>query len=425
MCTRIALTSTLFLLLLSSFFLSPLTVLAIDDPDDMQVLGTYVYQDCLEAGDRGVLIDYLIDYASLPSESATEAYLAVFLDTDGTTQLASVAPYAFVDNGYGRGLMWIYFTAAQAATYNLIVANSSLYRIRLVGNPTVPSGWTGDPPSVLTSIDLWQTEGSTSVIIALRVLYYAEVLGLAWGYDLLQTTSLGNRLATLGETYFTNVIPGLRAMAPGAFASGTVDPIDIDQDFTTEFGAIMENLTGTVIGSPITLTEGENTVTVTAAGTFLFTLEQGTVGTVSDGTGTVTGSPVDLVEGESTITVPVAGEGTLIADVNLENTQTGLTDTVAGTAFDVSDAGVHFGMSTMWMSSVIWFIITLLVCAATYRVSRQKGGAGASKMTFLIFDVVLTGGILLGMMPLAVGILLFLGCNFFIGYIVFFKPANV
>jgi len=424
--SRLALVGILVTMLLAPFILSPLAVLAIANPDDIQILSVFVYEDCLEVGDRGILVDYFVDYAALPSETIAEAYLVAFLDTDGTTQLASVMPYPFVDNGYGRGIAWIYFSAAQATTYSLEVASSSLYRVRLVGNPTVPSGWVGDPPSVIASIDLWQTEGDPAVILALRVLYYAGVLGTAWGYDLLQTTAFGNRLSALGETYFTNAIPYLRIMAPGAFASGTVEPDDPNVDFSTEFGAVMADLTGTVTGSPITLVEGENTVTVTVVGTFTFTLEQGTVGTVTDGTGTVTGSPVDLVAGISTITVPPAGDGTLIVGVNLQTTQTAITDTITGTAFDLSELGTHFGMSTMWMSSIVWFIVTLLVCAAIYKVSHKgAAAAGANKITFLLFDVCLMGGVLLGMLPVIFGVMLFMGCNLFVGYVIFFRPANV
>jgi len=152
----------------------------------------------------------------LPSETATEAYLAVFVDTDGTTQLKSVAPYTFVDSGYGRGLVWIPFTSAEATAAGLTSASIADYRIWLTGNPTVASGWTGDPPKTITTIDQWVTT-DVSATLTSRILYYADVLELAWSLDMVQNTADGNKLTSVGESYFTNVITGLRTLAPGAF----------------------------------------------------------------------------------------------------------------------------------------------------------------------------------------------------------------
>ena len=411
------------LVLLGLFLLSPLSVLAIADPDTLQIIATYVYEDCLETGDRGVLIYYLIDYTVLPTDTATEAYLAIFLDTDGTTQLAASAPYTFVDSGYGYGVIWIYFSADDATAHGLDVANRALYRIRISGNPTVPSGWPGDPPAVSTTIDYWQESGDTSVLVALQVLYYADQLEILWSIDMIESTALGNRLTVLGEDYFTNVIPSLRTMAPAAFSSGTMDPIDSDLDFSASFGAVLTNATGTAVGSPITLVSGENTVNVTATGTFTVELNQGTLGTVTNSTAIVTGSPVSLVAGTNIITATTTG--LIIVDVALSTTQTSLEDTIIGTGFDLTDLGLHFGMTRMWMSSIIWFIVTLIVCAAVYKKAHEQTPVGAGKVTFLIFDFMFIGGIVLAMVPMVVGVLLFLACNAFIGYILFFRAANV
>lgn len=95
------------LLVIIALSLAALPAMAIDDPDSPpSVNAVYVYS--FSDGSVGVLIDYYLDYtAPYPDETATESYLAVFVDTDGTTQLKSVAPYTFVDSGYGRGLIWI------------------------------------------------------------------------------------------------------------------------------------------------------------------------------------------------------------------------------------------------------------------------------------------------------------------------------
>jgi hypothetical protein len=403
---------------------TPVAAATIDDPDDMQVLAAYVYEDCVEDGDVGALIYYLIDYTVLPDETATEAFMFIFIDSDGTTQLKAVAPYTFVDSGYGYGMVWIYFNAAEAATHSLDSADVDLYSIRLSGNPTVPAGWTeGDPPSTSSGLDYWQTTGTTSTLVALRVLYYADQLELLWTLDMIESTPEGNKLAAYGEEYFTNVIPGLRYIAPSAFAYSSYDPLYPDIDYETEFGGTVTSGTGTVTGSPVTLTEGENTITVSATGTFIVELSNGTYGTATDGTGTVTGSPVDLSPGTNTVTATATG--TVIVDVALVNTQTAITDTITGTGWDLTDLAVLLGMSTMWLSSIVWSIVTLLVCAAVYKVTSTRQGAGASKVVFFVFNVMFFGGAILGFLPMVGAVLLFLGCDLFIGYIVFFKPANV
>jgi len=131
--------SITMLLILVTLIVLPVTpAFAIADPDSPpQVSAVYVYE--FSDGSVGALIDYYLDYGTLPDETVTEAYLAVFVDTDGTTQLKSVAPYTFVDSGYGRGLAWIPFTSAEATAASLDSANQADYRIWLTGNPTLAS----------------------------------------------------------------------------------------------------------------------------------------------------------------------------------------------------------------------------------------------------------------------------------------------
>jgi len=399
-------------------------VLAIADPDSPPtVSAVYVYEDLLEDGDTGVLVDYYLDYASTPNETATDTYLCSFIDTDGSTQLATVSPYTFMNNGYEHGMIWIYFDAAETASYGLDSANQALYKVWLMGNPT--AGWAGDPPKTEASIDYWQTTGDSATLVALRVLYYADVLELEWALDLIEETSLGSRLTSAGESYFTNVIQNLRTIAPACFSAGTLEPIYEDLDYSTEFGATMTDGTGTVAGSPITFTEGDTVVNVTGTGTFILELEKGTEGTVTDGTGVVTGSPVELVAGTNTITV--TGVGTLTVSVNLADTQAGITDTVTGTAFDLSTIAADFGLSTMMFSGFIWIILTIVICAAFYKAGSRSGafaGGGAGKGVMIIFDICIIGGAVLGLLPVLVAALMFIGFGFLTGYVLFYRGAS-
>ncbi len=413
--------------------LFPSTVLAIADPDsEPDILNVYVYEDCMETGDIGVLVDFNIEYAisptvADPNDTVTNAYLVVFVDTDGTTQLRAVSPYTYQDSGYGRNLAWIYFTAAEVTTLSIDVADEALYRVWLTGNPTLPSGWTGDPPKVVGTIGYWQTSGVTATLLAQLVRTYADSLELIWGggVDLIEATAIGNRLTVDGEELFTNIIPNLRTIAPAAFADATIDPTDANPDYSTSFGAIA---TGAVIpGSPFACVSGNNAIGGLGAGTFTLDLNPGTTGTVTGAT--VVGTPVTLVSGRSTITL--TGAGPIVIAVALTDLQSHIVDdTLTGTGFDLTVIATHFGMSTMLFSSMVWLIITILICVAVMKVTSGGIGSesfsGASgKILMLVFNLSVIGGAVIGLLNLIVAILLFIGFTIFMGYILFFRGASI
>ena len=196
------------LAILLTGLISPLPALAILDPTTPpSINGIYVYNNLLEPGDAGILLDYYLDYdwatppvgTPVPDETVTEAFMTVFIDVGGVIQLKTTAPYTFIHSGYGRGVSWIYFTPAEVITHSIYIASEALYSEWLVGNPTL--AWTGDPPKTTGTIDYWQPPGTdTAVLLALRVLYFADQLELAWSLDLIEETPLGNRLTALGES---------------------------------------------------------------------------------------------------------------------------------------------------------------------------------------------------------------------------------
>jgi hypothetical protein len=330
----------------------------------------------------------------------------------------------------------MYLSAVRATAYGVDIAHKTQYTVLLTGNPTVPSGWPGVPPSTTGSVDYWQEGGDASVLLALQILHCAHTLEGEWGVDMIETTSIGNRLTVLGEAYFTSVIPSCRLLAPGAFASSTIIPYIPDEtnpDYETEFSAVVTNGTGTVVGSPVTIapsgssTNVTTTINVTAIGTFTLTLGVGTVGTVTSGTGSVTGSPVTCMSGTNTLTVPAGGTGTLTVNVYISTTASKIWSQTEGTAFDLSALATAFHMSATWLSGIVWFALTILICAATYNVAHRNlpEGSGMSKIVFLMFNICFIGGAVIGLLPMTWAILLFLGCDLFIGYIIFFRPASV
>jgi len=396
-------------------------VYAIADPDSTsQVSAVYVYE--FSDGSVGVLIDYYLDYSTpYPDETVTEAYLAVFVDTDGVTQLKSVAPYTFVNSGYGRGLVWIYFTEAEATSYSLDSASIADYCIWLTGNPTLD--WTGDPPKTITTIDQWVATNVSETLTS-RVLYYADVLELAWSLDMVEYTADGNKLTSVGESYFTNVISGLRILAPGCFSATTSDPDYISISYDTAFGATATSGTATVAGDPQTLTEGADSIdTGTTTGTIIIDLAQWTSGNITDDTGTLNGgATIDLYPGVNTLIVTTAGTFTTALEVI--DTSVIYERTVEGTGFDLTALATIFGMTRWMLSGLVWVFVTVVACAASYAgSSRSASPSGASKIVMILFAVMMIGGMLLGLLhPLVVSFML-IAYGAFIGYVLFFRSG--
>ena len=400
-------------------------IFAIADPDTApQVSATYVYE--FSDGSVGVLVDTYLDYAVLPTETATEAYLVAFYDTISSTQFKSVAPYTFVDSGYGRNLVWMKFSATEVATLGIDSTDIANYEIWLMGNPTVTSGWAGDPPKTIATIDQWNTTGDMSVLLALRILYYADILELVWSLDMVEATALGNRLTTVGESYFENVIAGCRTLAPGAFSSSTSSPDYISISYNTAFGATATSGTATVVGSPQTLVAGINTVdTGATTGTIIIDLANWTYGTIDDDTGTIVGTPIDVFPGTNTLTV--TGAGTFTVDVDVVDVATIRDAGVVGTGMDLTALGTAFGMSRWMISGLVWIFITIIICAGAYKASSSgiEGASTGFKSIMLLFAVCLVGGTLLGLLHPLVSALLLIGYGAFIGYVLFFRSDSL
>jgi hypothetical protein len=179
----------------------------------------YAYQHYLEAGDQLYLIGYTWDYSGVypddyPVETATEAIIIRLMN--GSTELGSTSPYAYYRLGYGSGIAAIYFSAADAPTWN------QPYTVKIEGNPLLT--WTGGSrPNVSQStFDLWSTStsvGATAAELWARIQLLAIDLGTKWGTDLIENLGGTNYFTDYGEDYFPSIIPSLRSAIPNAFAS--------------------------------------------------------------------------------------------------------------------------------------------------------------------------------------------------------------
>lgn len=226
--------------------------LAISAPNVLTINAVGVYRNCLEDLDQLYIVDYTIDYDpdsnpltdDNPDENVTEAFLVRLMD--GAAELKSAAPYAYYDEGYDRGVVAIYFSAADAPAWE------GDYTIKLMGNPTLE--WDGDPPSTtVSSFDLWQDYpiSSTRTWLAGYILAMADTLEIAWSVDMIETTASGSKLTSLGEAYFTSVIEDLRTMAPTAFSGQITQPEVEKREFTKDYS---DDLAATVVGTPFDLT---------------------------------------------------------------------------------------------------------------------------------------------------------------------------
>jgi hypothetical protein len=224
---------------------------AADQPTSVQVLSVFAYQHLLEPNDQGYLAHCEIDYPTTPSELSTDTYIVSLIDTDNTTVLQTVAPYAFVDNGYGQFLVWMYFSASSAPTWN------QAYTVRLEGNPTLTWTPTTTPPTTSAGVSYWSTStsiSSTNGELAARLLYIGAQLGKLAEWSLTMTEQVvggGTVFTATGESYIVNVIPNVHLMAPTAFSSGTISPLWESMSSNTTYA---DNVTD-VLGTPLDMTD--------------------------------------------------------------------------------------------------------------------------------------------------------------------------
>lgn len=244
------------LVAISLIVLTITPVFAISDPDSMAINGVWVYRHCIETDDQLYIIDYSIDYVSNPNENVNEAFMVRLMN--GATNLGTVSPYVYQNDGYGRGIAAIYFSATDAPAW------AGAYSMQIIGNPTL--SWAGAPPQVTTAgFDLWSSSGGISVTqveVANKILELAATLEIEWATDMVESTPLGNKLTTDGEAYFVNAIPSAKTIAPSAFLVQFYPPDFSKDTYTPTYATdLADNATGTPLDlSNIATTFGVSTM---------------------------------------------------------------------------------------------------------------------------------------------------------------------
>lgn len=209
------------------FLLSFVTpVLAISTPDSVGIYNVWVYRNAVESGDQLYIVDFFIEYETNPDENAQEAFIIRLLD-ESNDEIGSSTPCTYYNNGYARGVAFIYFDADNAPFWE------GDYTMQLVGNPTLE--WTPSIPNELLTSFNWNDATTTSIVkevIAGRIIWLAGYLDSDWSetaYSLLENTIDGQYLSENGISYFATVLAkanadlSLQVLAPDALSFRHVD----------------------------------------------------------------------------------------------------------------------------------------------------------------------------------------------------------
>jgi hypothetical protein len=201
------------------------TVMAIGQPVSVSIDDVDGYTGILEAGDLLIVAEYDINYGTaIPTDFDANAAFIFSLETSTGSVEAVNAPYAYNESGYNKGVVSLYISSASrdAAGFTWPFSDDGMV-VRLKGNPTVFTTIPAASPLTLTGTHFQSTDDATTNKNALttRVVQAAGTLEQAWALLLLNSSNLLN---DTGADYFTRAIPGLRSMAPAAFAISTESP---------------------------------------------------------------------------------------------------------------------------------------------------------------------------------------------------------
>lgn len=419
----------LIILALALSFVSP--VLAIADPDTISIDSITVYRNVSANGDMLFFIEYYCHYATLPTETVTDAFKIELYDTDGTTPLGHTHPFAYYRKGYDRGYAAIYFTAAEVTASLTWGAD---YSVKMLG--IVPP-FTTAPESDARDIDTWSANTSSIEVhkeFAGKIINAAYVLSHSWNIpsdqSLLTPTTdaygvsygatyyaAGATLSLYGMAYFTHVVPdppGLKTAAPYALQSYTSEPEDFKIDYQGRNYDVYN--TGTA-----TFTKGSTTVT--GSGTvWTEAMEGRDIKPFMVGT-----TPIDGDEkGWYRITDVADGTTLTISSAYPYSTKTGaiyvigttheksLTVNVLHNPLDMSDLADQWGISVNWLSGIL--VLGLIGVLDAWLISKTDSHKGITFIDGVICCLAAAGGLftLTGAIAFAVaGVLLLLYTMFY------------
>jgi len=243
------------------FLVAP--VFAIEAPTSVDIDNVKVYRNLSEAGDRLVVFEYSMPYASdnYPTTIAPEAIVFRLNDTDNTTILKSGKPYIcpyFENNGWGEGVGSFYLSSADNVTWeSALVINILGYSTYFSENVTQSYTITAGDYATET------TQADNRELLYTYVMEQCDRLTAEYEDVVLKATTdtdVGLVLSRFGEIYFRGAILGLQNLCPDLFVVQTLVPEQMDvvsynmtmadtyktRFDTGEMGEGMENLGGLI-----------------------------------------------------------------------------------------------------------------------------------------------------------------------------------
>ena len=207
------------------FLCYPIVALAADTaPDDLSIESTIASRNLVETDDILFTVHFEVDWddsGNYPDEGAIDKTFLIQL-IDSGTQITTVAPYPFYNDGYGQGIVSFYFSAADAG----LLSWEYPYTIRITSQP----GWITPIVSydyTMSNSDYCDDtdQDDNHEWLAEWIIDAAEDIESAWGIsDTLTTVSINDVLTETGESYFGRVIPGLRYLCPELFTVNMMSP---------------------------------------------------------------------------------------------------------------------------------------------------------------------------------------------------------
>ncbi len=206
-----------FFLLMPLFVLSSPVEALVSQPSPAPTISNiHINRNLITSVDWLVYATYDLPYTSVPTIAADQAYIFHLIDTDGTTELASITPFAYsaFDNGYNLGGVFFYITNASSFVWG------TSYFIRISQNPaqfTSPRFWdTMIQSSDYSSLGTSRTDNQAE--LASNVLAMGEALEMEYALSINEASS-GEIVLSFpyGETYFRGACYGIQAMAPSLY----------------------------------------------------------------------------------------------------------------------------------------------------------------------------------------------------------------
>lgn len=240
----------IIVILLLAIFMMVVPAYATELPDSNPTVEEInVYRNLLETGDWLILIYHNIPYATTPDEPIWQTFMWRLFSADNTTEIATILPYSFNENGYGYSVSSMYFAASDVTASNITWGDELI--LKLSGNPVNFAS----PPQynyTISDADYTTLSDSTDVQaeLAARILALCSELDTRWAlgsaYSLIQETETGTVLSVYGEAFFREVIYGLQGLCPEVFAYVISDYDLTQRDWDEAYVTTLQDLyTGT------------------------------------------------------------------------------------------------------------------------------------------------------------------------------------